>query len=312
MIPATRRPTLFGVPEGRLDDLAGATVVVIGASEATPYVRRMPSHSADAPGAIRLASERLTGQLRQHDFDLGDALFPDRADWRGVVDCGDLIVSAGEPEAANAAIRSAVAAIVAAGAVPIVLGGDDSVPVPALEGFAAAGPISVVQMDAHVDWADRIMGERRGYGSPMRRAAEMPHVTDMVQLGIRGLGSGERWQHDDARVWGSRIVTAADLHAIGAASALTGLPQQPAVVAIDCDALDPAVFPAVAMPTPGGLSYEDAVAILHAAAGRGRIAGLVLAEFVPERDPTFQPSALMAARLLAVAIGLALKGRFTA
>lgn len=309
MIPTTRRPTLLGVPEGRLDDLRGASVVVIGAPEATPYVRGLPSHSADAPGAIRLASERLVGQLRQHDFDLGDALFPHREDWRGVIDCGDLVVSAREPAAANAAIRDSVAAIVAAGAVPIVLGGDDSVPVPALEGFAAAGPLSVVQLDAHVDWGDRIMGERRGYGSPMRRAAEMPHVTAMAQIGIRGLGSGERWQHDDARAWGSRIVTAAQVHRDGAAAALAGLPDQPAVVAIDCDALDPAVFPAVAMPTPGGLSYQDAVAVLQATAARGRIAGLVLAEFVPERDPVLQPSGLVAARLAAVAIGLALKGR---
>lgn len=309
MMPTTRRPTLFGVPEGRLEDLAGVAVAVIGAAEATPYVRGMPSHSAEAPGSIRLASARLAGQLRQHDFDLGDALFPDREDWRGVVDCGDLDVSAREPEAANAAIREAVAAIVAAGAVPIVLGGDDSVPVPALEGMSGAGPLSVVQLDAHVDWGDRILGERRGYGSPMRRAAEMGHVTAMAQLGIRGLGSGERWQHDDARAWGSRIVTSAELRAIGAAAALAHLPAQPVALSIDCDALDPAAFPAVAMPTPGGLDYDEAVAILHAAAGRGRIAGLVLAEFVPERDPVFQPSALIAARLTAVAIGLALKGR---
>lgn len=308
MIPATRRPTFLGVPEGHLDDLAGASVVVIGAAEATPYVLGTPSHSADAPGAIRLASQKLTGQLRQHDFDLGDALFPDREDWRGVIDCGDLIVSAREPEANNAAIRAGVAAIVAAGAVPIVLGGDDSVPVPALEGFAGLGEIGVVQLDAHVDWGDRIQGERRGYGSPMRRAAEMAHVTGMAQFGVRGLGSGERWQHDDARAWGSRLVTAAELHRDGPAPVLAGL-AGPAVLAIDCDALDPAVFPAVAMPTPGGLSYEDVVAILQATAARGPITGLVLAEFVPERDPVFQPSALVAARLAAVAIGLALKGR---
>ena len=309
MIPKTRRPTFLGVPEASLHDLSGASVVVIGAAEATPYGRGQPSHSADAPGAIRLASQKLTGQLRQHDFDLGDALFPDREDWRGVVDCGDLVVSPSDAAANNAAIRAAVAAIVAAAAVPIVLGGDDSVPVPALEGFAALGEVSVVQMDAHVDWGDRIQGERRGYGSPMRRAAEMPHVTGMAQFGIRGLGSGERWQHDDARVWGSRLVTAAELHRDGPATALAEL-GGPAVVAIDCDALDPAVFPAVVMPTPGGLSYEDAVSILHATASRGPIAGLVLAEFVPERDPVFQPSALIAARLAAVAIGLALKGRF--
>ena len=78
------------------------------------------------------------------------------------------------------------------------------------------------------------------------------------------------------------------------------------LVSIDCDGIDPAAFPAVAMPTPGGLRYEEVVLLLRGLAERGRIAGLVLAEYVPDRDGPHRLCAQMAARIATVAIGLAL------
>lgn len=76
------------------------------------------------------------------------------------------------------------------------------------------------------------------------------------------------------------------------------------VLSIDCDGIDPAVFLAVAMPTSGGLTYEDCLDLLHGLAARGTIAGVIVAEYVSERDDVLRSSALVAARLTAVAIGL--------
>ena len=77
-------------------------------------------------------------------------------------------------------------------------------------------------------------------------------------------------------------------------------------VSIDCDGIDPAVLPAVNMPTPGGLSYEDMIRILHGVAAKATIAGLALVEYVPSRDDRYQLSGLVAARIAAVTLGLAL------
>jgi agmatinase len=77
-------------------------------------------------------------------------------------------------------------------------------------------------------------------------------------------------------------------------------------ISIDCDGIDPAVLPAVNMPTPGGLTYEDMVRLLRGIAAKARIAGLALVEYVPDRDDRHQLSGLVAARLASVAIGLAL------
>ena len=308
------RPTFMGLPAGGLDDLEPGRVAVFGAAEATPYDPAEASHSATAPGAIRAASTLFAGQLRQHDFDLGATPLPfprneGDARWIGV-DLGDVKTSPKDAADNCATITAAVRAVLEAGAVPVVLGGDDSVPIPVLAGFEEHGPVTVVQIDAHVDWADVIRGEANGYGSPMRRAAEMGHVAGMLQVGIRGLGSGESWQHDDARAWGSRIVTSREWHRLGAEAVLADLPEGGRfVLSIDCDGIDPAVFPAVAMPTPGGLTYEDCLDLLHGLAARGTIAGLVLAEYVPERDDALRGSALVAARLTAVAIGLMRNGQ---
>ncbi len=306
-------PTLMGLPAGTLADLEPGRVAVFGAAEATPYDPAEASHSALAPGAIRAASASFKGQLRQHDFDLGATPLPfppDEGDagWIGV-DLGDVATKPKIPAENRAVIEAATRAVLAAGAVPVVLGGDDSVPIPVLAGFAEHGPVTVVQVDAHVDWGDVIRGEANGYGSPMRRASEMGHVAGMLQVGIRGLGSGEAWQHDDARAWGSRLVTAREWHRLGAEAVLAKLPEGCRfVLSIDCDGIDPSVFPAVAMPTPGGLTYEDCLDLLHGLSRGGTIAGLIVAEYVPERDDALRSSALVAARLAAVAIGLIRSG----
>lgn len=284
----------------------GFNVVVLGASEASPYVRGTRSHSADGPAALRSASMQFAGSLRQHDFDLDLTLFVGKDDWRGCVDAGDVQTSAWEAEANRDRITAAVRKVLDAGAMPIVLGGDDSVPIPVIAAYEGCGPLTVLQIDAHVDWADVIQGNAFGYGSPMRRAAEMPWVAHMVQVGIRGLGSGERWQHDDARAWGSKLVTSYALHRDGLGAVLDHIaPGARVFVSIDCDGIDPAVLPAVNMPTPGGLNYEDVVTLLQGVASKGSLAGLALVEYVPSRDDRHSLSGLVAARIAAVTLGLA-------
>jgi agmatinase len=199
--------TFMQLPKAKPDEIAGASVVVIGAAEASPYTRGKPSHAANAPRALREASLQFARSLRQFDFDLGATMFSGPDDYRGMVDAGDVATSCDADAENCTAIENAVRTILGAGAVPVVLGGDDSAPIPVIKAFEDHGPVTILQIDAHVDWADVIQGNPNGYGSPMRRAAEFSCVTAMVQVGIRGLGSGEAWQHDDARAWGSQLIT---------------------------------------------------------------------------------------------------------
>lgn len=142
----------------------------------------------------------------------------------------------------------------------------------------------------------------------MRRASELPNVIGMVQIGLRGLGSGDPAYLNDAKRWGSRIVTARHLRKAGPSAFADILPQEGQyVLAIDLDCLDPALFPAVNLPTPGGLTYEDVLEIIEALSAHGRIIGCAIVEYVPERDGENRHCALTAARIIHTIIGHVLR-----
>jgi agmatinase len=151
---------------------------------------------------------------------------------------------------------------------------------------------------------DEIQGNRLGCGSPMQRAAEIPWFTGMVRVGIRGLGSGTPEQHDDARAWGSRLITMDMIDGDGVEPALAAVPADgDCFLSIDLDGLDPTAMPAVNMPTPGGLSYRDVLALLRGVAARRRIVGAAVVEFAPTRDP-HGLAAITASRLALTVLGL--------
>ncbi len=288
-----------GLPARGLDALQGARVAIFGADEGSPYVTGQTSHAAGAPAAIRAASQLFAKQVKQYDFDLGGVL-PD-----GVMDAGDLQTDANDAAGNRARIEAATRAVLRAGAAPMLLGGDDSVPIPFFRAFEGRGPLTIVQVDAHVDWGDVIRGNPVGYGSTMRRAAENPWVAEMVQVGIRGLGSGTADQLEAARAFGHRLFTAAAVRRDGLGPVLQAIPPgADCLFSIDCDGLDPAVLPAVEMPTPGGLDMVEVTALLQGVAARGRIVGCALVELVPKRDDAHGMSALVASRIALTAAGL--------
>ncbi len=150
----------------------------------------------------------------------------------------------------RARIEARTREILVDGAVPILIGGDDSLPIPFFAAFADHGPIWILQIDAHIDWRDEIAGERHGYSSPMRRASEMPHVAGLIQVGLRSVGSARDVEIDAARAFGSRFVTAREIHAAGVEAALRHLPEGARVViTLDCDGLDPGIMTGVAART---------------------------------------------------------------
>ena len=188
---------------------------------------------------------------------------------------------------------------------PVLVGGDDSVPIPMLGAFARRGrPLTVLQIDAHIDWRDAVGGERLGLSSTMRRASEMEHVERIVQVGQRGIGSARPADHADALRWGVQFVPASEVAREGIARAAALVPRGAEVaICLDLDALDPSVMPAVIGRTAGGLGYWQVVELIAAVAGRARIAAFDMVEFMPARDIDGQ-GATTAAQLLATVVGL--------
>lgn len=294
------RPTrpFFGAADGLTLDIADA--VLFGAPHGVPYPDHDPSACAGAPSALRDAFDPTDG-VEHWDFDL-DGPFLNDGPFK-FMDAGDLATIAGDGSNNRRLIREATAAIVGAGAVPIMMGGDDSTPIPFLEALAPTGPITIVQVDAHIDWREERYGERHGFSSTMLRASEMAHVERIVQIGMRGVGSARRGEVETAVNWGARIVPASRLHAEGVAAALAEIPEGAAcAITIDCDALDPGIMPAVLAPTPGGLTYTQLIGLIAGVVAKARLVACDVIEFVPARDPD-GAAAYTAARLICQAVG---------
>ncbi len=298
--------TFYGYPYVPLGADLKADIAIFGAPHGTPYFPGKISHCVDAPAAIRHVSGRNEDRRHNYDFDWGGAMPADAA--HRIVDCGDVAGDPADPEGNREAISSATKQILEAGAVPVLLGGDDSVPIPFLKAFGGQGPIWIVQVDAHLDWRDERNGERLGWSSTMRRISEMEHVEGMVQVGLRGIGSALEADVQDARDWGSHLVSAATIHTKGVDAAVSLVPEgAKVIVTFDVDGLEPSHMPGVLTHAPGGLTYTQAISLIHGLSERAKIAGFDLVELMPERDPSGL-SALTAHRIVANSLTAILRG----
>ena len=122
-------------------------------------------------------------------------------------------------------IEFGVKKILAANAIPVVLGGDHSVNIPCINAFANQDPFHLIQIDAHLDFVDERHGVRYGHGNPMRRASERKFVTGMTQIGIRNVSSTAKEGYEDARKSGSNIYSVRQFRTLGVNQMLNKIPK---------------------------------------------------------------------------------------
>ncbi len=264
-----------------------ADIAVLGIPFGMPYEPgSTPNDQSNAPNAIRQAtSDADVAYTRDHfDFDLGGDLLDGR-DIR-IVDCGNVTADPSDPKQHYRRAEIAARKIFEANATLITLGGDHGVPIPvmrALEVFDE--PVTLVHVDAHLDWRDEVNGETEGYSSPIRRAAEMPWIDKIIQIGMRGIGSARRSEVDAAIEYGAVLIDAYEMHDIGMQEVLNRIPDGgPYYLTIDADGIDPTIMPAVLAQTPGGLNWLQVHKLIHGLVKKGRVLGVDLVEIAPSSD----------------------------
>lgn len=292
-------PTAFMRAQSQSLSALSAQAALFAAPHGTPYAGIDNRVHAGTGAALRGAIADDATMIEHWDYDLDGPVIP-RQDWT-LADLGDLGMQPQDGAGNRHAIEQTARAILAAGAIPLILGGDDSVPIPFLAGFD--GPLTILQIDAHIDWRDERFGERLGFSSTMRRASELPSVKRIVQVGMRGLGSARVEEVTAAAAWGARIVPARRILTEGVGAALEHVEAGARVViCLDLDGLDASVMPAVMYPSPGGLTYLHILDLIAGVTAKAQLAGFSMVEFVPERDPT-GVCAFVAARLLWHVVG---------
>lgn len=252
--------------------------------------------TAKGPGAILAASH----QLELYDEELRREAYLDY----GVAAIREPKIKSGMAAALDQ-LEALVETIAVADRFPLVIGGEHSLTAGAVRPLARRyGDLAVLHFDAHADLRDGYLGEKFSHAAALRRVLDQPHVS-LVSVGIRALSKPEA-EFVDANA--KRI----HMH-FGHAQAgwdidkiVAPLEGRPVYVTFDIDALDGAIMPATGTPTPGGMHYLQALAILRQAAQVARIVAADVVELAPIKG--FHAYDYMAAHLVYKIMNYALSG----
>jgi len=264
----------------------GATVAILGVpfDQATVY----RSGSSHGPKGLRAASEQFLPYLGEYDIDLFEEYH--------LVDCGDVPVVPGNAARSRAVINEYVGRVLDAGALPICVGGDHSIPIAIMDAVSERfpGKLGYLHFDAHLDTQPDVNGEKFTNWSGVSRAAERDNVDgkNVAVVGIRGaLNPPEQFQF--ARDHGIAVFTMRQIEARGIEAVVRDAldrvtdETQGFYVTWDTDVIDCSAMPGTDGPEPGGLTSRE---VLRAAelVGARRPLGMDIVELTPAYDhPSF-------------------------
>ncbi len=188
----------------------------------------------------------------------------------------------------HADIEAHIARIVAAGVVPLSVGGDHSISYAILRAVGAKRPVGMVHIDAHCDTSGVYEGSKFHHGGPFRQAV-LDGVLDperTIQIGIRG-PADYLWEfsaESGMTVLHAEAAVAMGMDAVVArARAVVG--DGPVYVSFDIDSIDPGFAPGTGTPEVGGLQPREALAILRGLNGLD-VVGADVVEVAPQYDAT--------------------------
>jgi agmatinase len=269
------------------DSYAGADVVIVGAPFDGGTSHRPGTRFG--PMAIRQAC-----YLPQDGSRPSLALRVDGLTDLRVLDAGDVEMFSGDVVRSIAALEEAIYQVTAAGAIPVVLGGDHTIALPDATGVArhfGYGRVSLVHFDAHADTGNILFGSLYGHGQPMRRLIESGAVRAdrFLQIGLRGYWPDESildWMAGKGmRSYEMTEVVARGLDACLAEAFTIALDDCDGVfLSVDVDVVDPGMAPGTGTPEPGGLTSRQLLDAVRRCCYELPIVGLDVVEVSPPYD----------------------------
>ena len=260
-----------------------ADAVIFGIPYGKPYdPMNFPNNQSKAPDALRAASPRI---LIEHDAIDTDLKTKNCVSQFKLIDGGDIPLHDKDVQRHYKDAEQAVRYAIRKGVIPVSIGGDDGITNPVIRGLDGCTDITIIQIDAHLDWRDERFGEKDGYSSPMRRASELPQISAIHQIGIRSFGSSRKIDLEEAQRWGAKIHSAQKIHTHGMKSVIDALPKDGQFfVSLDVDGLDPTVIPGTIALAPGGIMWWELVELFEGLVKKGKIVGLNVVELAPKND----------------------------
>jgi formiminoglutamase len=274
-----------------LDGAADHAAVLVGEPYDGAVIGR--PGAAEAPGAIR---DSLMG-TKTHHFDAGPV--------GNVGDLGDVAIPQGPVGTVQDSVRETAAAVHDAGALPVFLGGDNSLTYANVAPLLDSGSVGVVNLDAHLD-VRALTEDGPTSGTPYRQLLD-EGLDGYCCLGASHFETSTTY-HDYLHEQGGAVVTPEEVADDPVDAAMRALDELGDVdhlyVSLDCDVLDATAAPGVSAPTPGGLGSRELFRVLRVLAGDDRLRGFEVVECAPPLDRdglTVDTAARAVAHVLAAA-----------
>jgi arginase len=206
----------------------------------------------------------------------------------------------------NRLVHEAVLAELAAGRLPILLGGDHSLAIGSISAAArhcrdSGRTLRVLWFDAHADFNTRVLTPSgnihgmpvaclcgHGPGELVELGGTVPAIqpSQLRQIGIRSVDAGEKkFVHDVGfEVFDMRYIDEMGMrhvleHALAGVDASTHVH-----VSLDVDFLDPDIAPGVGTTVPGGPTYREAQLCMEMVADTGCLSSVDIVELNPAFD----------------------------
>lgn len=254
-----------GIPqEFTLIEKAGFVVIPVPYDLTTSY---QPG-SRRGPAAIVEAS----CQMELYDDEL------DRETYlRGIHTARPVEPSAAGPREMVETVRREISSILELGKIPVMLGGEHSISIGAVQAMKEARPgISVLHLDAHADMRESYQGTPFSHACVARRISE---IVPVVQGGVRSMSAEEAaWLKEQGR----SVIRPEEIR--GSAGCVERISRQlteDVYLTVDLDVLDPSIMPATGTPEPDGLTWREVLTLIREISKRHTIRGFDVVELCP-------------------------------
>lgn len=259
---------------------AGVTAAFLGFPWDAMCISRTGTNQG--PRALREASDQFSLFNANTGVDLTDHYT--------FADCGDVPIVPGAAAVTMDRAEALVDAILAADAMPVMLGGDHSVTIASVRAFAKKHEKpGLILVDSHFDTALEVGGEELSHCCPITRAVDAGFdPSRIVIVGTNGW-MNPRSELDYIRERGITLMPIEDIiekgaaHVGRAAREIAGNGADSVYLTFDIDSIDGAYAPGTGVPAPGGMTAREALALV-AELGRGGLGGFDLVEVSPPYD----------------------------
>ena len=174
-------------------------------------------------------------------------------------------------------VRKKISRIVALNKIPVILGGEHSITLGAVQAMIEKHPkLTVLQFDAHADLRDTYQESPYSHACVARRISE---ICPLVQVGIRSMSKeeGEFLPQSKVKSYSADFVLEKKNWAETVCKDLRG----DVFITIDLDVFDPSIMPATGTPEPGGIYWKDILHLLKLVSASCNIRGFDVVELAP-------------------------------